>query len=372
MSYDFRGSNVTVAVKNYADSPRQRTLRLGPRTRDIRLEPGDVITRQLPVPPNGGTIQLEPTDGFAVDDRVPIATPREPRIDILVLTNNENQFLTTALSVINEVDLTVEEPPTTITAEYDVIVFSNVNPERLLQGNIQAARETLERGGGVVIQAQPDIDQIEFGELLLVEPSGLGQGTSVSATADPLTDGIAFSPPEEYLQGDLKTGRTLVSVGNSPLIATASLRNGRVLYYGYIEAASGFKYNYRYPVFWQQTIRHLTGRQTLRQLNRQTGTRLSFPSPRMIEGPTGTRETTSVRFDQVGHYQVGEQEYAAALVSESESNVTAPNRLGASGRNLSRETEERQVPQDLSHFAVIGGLLFLFLELVVLRRRGDL
>lgn len=372
VDYAFRGGNVSVSVKNYADTPLQRTLRLGAATRDLRLAPGDVVTRQLPVPPDGGTIRLDPTDGFAVDDRVPIATPRDPRVEILVLTNTENRFLTTALSVMKEVDLTVKAPPITITNEYDVIVFSNVNPERLLQGNIRAARETLERGGGVVIQAQPGLDQIDYGDLLLVEPTGLGNGTSVSAAADPLTDGIAFSPPEEYIQGDLTTGRTLVAVDDSPLIATASVRNGRVLYYGYIEEASGFKYNYRYPVFWQRLVRHLTGRQTLAQLNRQTGTRLSFAAPRPIEDPMGSREATSVRFDRVGQYQIGEQQYAAALASEPESNVSAPDRLGAGGRNLSRETEERQVPRDLSHFAVLGGLLVVFLELVVLRRRGDL
>lgn len=75
-----------------------------------------------------------------------VAAPDRSTVRVLVLTNDRNRYLTTALSVIDEVELTVEEPPTAIDRQYDVIVFSNVEPERVLETNVEAARETLSRG----------------------------------------------------------------------------------------------------------------------------------------------------------------------------------------------------------------------------------
>ncbi|RLM76872.1 hypothetical protein D3D02_20005, partial [Halobellus sp. Atlit-38R] len=127
----FSGSNVTVTVKNYGDAPATRSLELGGVTRQVQLDAGDVATETLPVPTGGGRISLSQGDDLPTDNTLYVAAPEDASVDVLVLTTDENQFLTTALSVIPEVSLTVDNPPTTVSRKYDVIIYSNVTPDRL-------------------------------------------------------------------------------------------------------------------------------------------------------------------------------------------------------------------------------------------------
>ena len=370
----FGSGTVTATVENFGNSRVQRTLTLGNRAADFGLGPGDSTSVQMPIPAGGGELRLTPGDAFAIDDRVPIAAPSDAAIDVLLLTNDENRFLTTALSLVDEVTLTIKRPPTTITQQYDVIIFSNVDPDNVLPGNIQTGNEVLRRGGGVAIQSQPDLRSINYRNLLLIEPRGLANGTSVDVADDSLTRGITFAPPERYVAGQLRTGRALVTApGGSPIIATAAQGGGTILYYGFIEDASGFKYNYKYPVFWKRAVFLLAGRQPLTALNRETGSQLDVGEAQTVQAPDGQRPGPTIVLDRVGFYTVAEQRYGAALLDRTESNVTAPSidARGDGGAGGTR-TEERRVPFELT--PIVAGLaLFIGLvELVMLRRRGDL
>jgi hypothetical protein len=371
----FTGREVTVSVKNYGDDTVQRTLAVGNQRSELSLAPGDLTTATFTVPPGGAPLQLTPGDSFALDDTLYLAAPREATIDVLLLTNDRNRYLATALGVIPEVELTVDEPPTTVdSADYDVIVYSNVESSRLLQGNVEAGREVLEDGGGVAIQSQQNLPE-RYGDLLLVEPTGVGQNPSIRRTADdPLTRDITFSPPEAYVAGPLREGRALVEVGDgTPLIATADRGSGRVLYYGYIEESSSFKFNFQYPVFWKRAVFYLAGRDTLSELNRAAGDRLQFDSETTVETPEGTVSATVVTLDRTGYYQVGSRRIGVSLLSEPESAVSAtplderPDRDGVPARE-----ETRLVPRPVTEFFAGAALLVTLLELGYLRRRGDL
>ncbi|WP_020222882.1 DUF7408 domain-containing protein, partial [Halarchaeum acidiphilum] len=321
----FSGRNVTVSVESDADDTVQRTVSLGEQRRSLTLAPGDVETSTFTVPGGGGTVSLSPGDDFPTDDAVPVAAPDDPTIDVLVLTNDENTHLTTALAVNEQVSLTVKRPPTTVEDAYDVVIYSGLQRSRLLDGNVQAGREAIERGGGVVIAAQDDLPTEKYGDLSLLAPNGTGTNPTVAPVADDdLTRGISFPPPETYLTGDLREGRALVATSDgTPLIALASRGSGRILYDGYIEDASSFKYDYQYPVFWKRAIATLAGRESLSSANRATGTRLAFDAPTVVGTPDGRVNATTVRLDRAGYYAVGDRRYSAALLSASESAVAA-------------------------------------------------
>ncbi len=365
---------VTATVENFGRQRVTRSVSLGSESSQVQLDPGDTTTVQLSIPAGGGELRLGQGDAFPVDDRVPIAAPSDTSIDLLLLTNDENRFLTTALSLIDDVSLTVRRPPVTVTRDYDVILFSNVEPSKVLPGNIQTATEVLRRGGGVAIQAQPNVGTVNYGDLLLIQPQGVANGSSVDVVDDSLTRGITFAPPERYVTGELRSGRTLVAAPDgSPIIATAASRGGSILYYGFMEDASGFKYNYKYPVFWQRAVFQLAGRAPLASLNRETGTQLDVAANRTVQAPDGARAGPTVVLDRVGYYTDGEQRYGAALLDRSESNVTAPSvATDGDGGLGGRETEERTVPFDLTPFVAGGALVVGLVELVMLRRRGDL
>ncbi|ELZ91313.1 hypothetical protein C440_13404 [Haloferax mucosum ATCC BAA-1512] len=370
----FSGTNVTVTVKNYGDASVTRSVELGGVSRQIQLGAGDVGTTTLPVPAGGGRVSLSPGDGFPTDDTTYVAAPEDPTVDVLVLTNDENEFLTTALSVIPEVSLTVDNPPTAVSSNHDVIIYSNINPERLLSGNVAAGRETIERGGGVAIQAQAESPN--YGDLLLVSPAQIGTNPTIGTVEDhELTRDITFPPPTEYVSGPLRSGESLVSTTNgTSLVATDTRGPGRVVYYGFVEDQSAFKYNYQYPVFWKRTVFYLAGRSTLSELNRATGQSLSAGANQTVETPTGQATGPEVRLADAGFYRVGDERFAASLLSESESDVVAESldsNTTASSTAPSR-VEDQVVPDPLTEWAALVALAVTLVELAYLRRRGDL
>jgi hypothetical protein len=400
----FSGTEVTVSVKNFGENEATRQLRLGQQTATVTLQPDDVATRTFTVPAGASEVRLTPTDSFPTDDTVPLSAPDDPTVDVLVLTNDRNRYLTTALSVVDDVELTVRNPPTAVSEEYDVVVYSNVDPDELLPGNVAAGRETVERGGGVAIQAQEPFPS-QYGDLLLLEPGQLRTGSSTQTRAETeLTRGIDFQAPAEYVDGSLREGTLQVAVNDGdPLLATAERGEGRLLYYGYIEESSSFKFNYQYPVFWKRAVFYLADRETLPTLNRETGDRVDFAAERTVETPSGSVTTRSVPLTEVGLYRIGEatdggttgggeatatgdgseaesgaadagvtgRRIAVALLSEPESAVAAPDVAGGEAGVRAR-TEERSVPDPITEYLALGALVVALGELAYLRRRGDL
>jgi hypothetical protein len=370
----FSGTNVTLEVRSYADSQITRTVALGSARARVRLDPGDVIDVTLPVPDGGGEARLSPGDAFAADDAAPIVAPEDQQINVLLLTNDRNRFLATALDVVDVVELEVIEPPAAISGRYDVVIYSNVRRDRLLASNVNVGRETVESGGGVVIQAQGELP--DYGDLLLIDPQGTGTSPAVTGVAnDPLVEGVGFPPPSEYVTGDLRSGRPLVTVtGATPLIAVEERGAGRILYYGYIEDASPFKFDVQYPIFWKRAALYLAGRRPLPESNRQTGAQLTFANETTVQTPTGQRETRRLVLDRVGVYDTPQGRYGVALYSQPESNVTAPSLSGGSGGPLGDrvESEERPVPRPLDGPVALAALIVVLVELAWLRQRGDL
>ena len=370
----FSGSNVTLSVKNFGDAEVTRSITLGDQRRSVTLGPGDLERVSLAVPAGGGRAQLAPGDDFPTDDAAYIAAPADPTVDVLLLTNDRNRYLATALSVIDEVDLTVDQPPTTVEDGYDVIVYSNLDPERLLRSNVEAGRDVIEGGGGVAVVAQPSPPD-RLGDLLLLSPSGVASNPSVGqVTTDELTRGIDFPPPERYLTGTLRAGTPLVRTGDgTPLVAVQQRGAGRVLYYGSVVDDDPFRFNYQYPVFWKRATFYLAGRDPLPTLNRETGGRLQFANETSVGTPDGTVSAQLVPLDRVGFYTTGARRIGVSLYSEAESDVAAES-LDArdDGTGVTSREEERQVPRPLTPFIALGALLVAVGELAYLRRRGDL
>jgi len=368
----FSGPEVTLSVKNFGDEQVTRTVRLGDQRARLTLGPADVGSVTFDVPAGGGAATITPGDDFETDDTVAVAAPEDPTVDVLVLTNDRNRFLTTALEVLDQVELTVDNPPTTVENDYDVVIYSNVDGESLLPGNVAAGETAIAAGGGVAVQAQPEMP--DYGGLSLVDAESIGTSPTVRRAAESeLTRGIDFQPPEEYLVGELREGDALVSFRDgSPLIATARRDPGRVLYYGYIEDRSSFKFNYQYPVFWKRAVFFLADRGTLAELNHETGETVRFGSEQ-VEGPDGRLAGPTVTLTDAGFYETASRRESASLLDERESTVGVDSiaERDETVGNLTR-TEQRTVPRRLTEYAAAAALLLVVLEIAYVRRRGEL
>jgi hypothetical protein len=320
-------------------------------------------------------VRLSPGDDFAVDDVAYVAAPAESQVDVLLVTNDENRFLATAMRVNDAVSLTVANPPApdASPAEHDVVIFSNVEPDRLLGGTVRAAEATVADGGGVAIQSQRRLGAIDYRGLSLLDPGDAGRTPTVRVTRESdLTRGITFPPPEEYVTGSLRRGRTLVATDGSPLIATGTRDGGRLLYYGYIEDASAFTFNYQYPVFWQRAVFHLADRRPPGALSRRTGGRLQPGNATRVETPGGSAATPGgVPLDHIGWYTTAERRYGASLLDPRESSLGGAALAGGEAA-VTANAADRLVQRPLTHWAALLALLVGLLELGVLRRRGDL
>jgi len=370
----FSGRNVTLSVKNFGSERVTRSVTLGNQRRSVSLGPGDLERVSFTIPAGGGRAELNPGDDFPTDDTAYLAAPSDPTVDVLLLTNDRNRYLTTALSVVDEVRLTVDQPPTTVEGDYDVILYSNLNPERLLRGNVEAGRDLLDAGGGVGVLAQSSPPAL-LGDLLLLSPSGVGANPSLGRVAtDDLTRGIDFPPPERYLRGSLDAGTVLVQTRNgTPVVATQQRGPGRVLYYGYVVNDDPFRFNYQYPVFWKRATFYLAGRDPLPTLNRETGGRLQFANETRVGTPDGTVSARVVPLDRTGFYATETRRIGVSLYSEAESDVAAePLEERSDDDGVTMREEERRVPRPLTPFVALAALLVAVGEIAYLRRRGDL
>jgi hypothetical protein len=370
----FSGRNVTLSVKNFGTERVTRSVTLGDQRRSVTLGPGDLERVSLTVPAGGGRAELNPGDDFPADDVAYLSAPADPTVDVLLLTNDRNRYLVTALSVIEEVRLTVDQPPTTVDDDYDVILYSNLDAERLLRGNVEAGRDLLDAGGGVAVLAQPSPPAL-LGDLSLLSSSGVGTNPSVGEVAtDELTRGIDFPPPERYLRGSLDAGTALVQTRNgTPLVATQQRGPGRALYYGYVVNDDPFRFNYQYPVFWKRATFYLAGRDPLPALNSETGGRLQFANETQVGTPDGTVSARVVALDRVGFYDTETRRIGVSLYSEAESDVAAESLDDRDdGADVTTREEDRQVPRPLTPIVALAALLVAVGEIAYLRRRGDL
>ena len=374
----FSGEEVTVSVQNFGSETVTRQVSLGDQREQIELAPGDVRTVTFPVPPDGGEVRLSPRDSFPTDDVAYVAAPADATVDVLVVANDRNRYLETALSVIEPVETTGVAPPEPVPDPpddaYDVVLYTGVDAGEIGDEHVAAGREAVAAGGGVGIQAGESMPVGAYGDLLLIEPDSVASNPTLATPADAeLTRDLSFPPPERYVRGELRSGRAVLSTTDgTPIVATDTRDGGRVLYYGYIESASTFKYDFEYPVFWKRSVFALAGRESLPRLNLATGDRLPLDGETTVDTPRGEVTAASVTPLEPGFYTADGVRYSASLLSADESSVAAPDVDASTSDGPTTREEERTAPDPLTEFVALGVIAAVLGELLALRRRGDL
>lgn len=372
------GDDVTATVRNFGPERVERTVSLGDATETVTLDAEEGTTVSLPLPSGGGTVRLSPGDAFATDDAAYVGAPADPTVDTLVLTNDpeSDRYLLTALRVLDATSVTVAEPPTAVDRRYDLVVFANATPDRVLAGTVEAARATVADGGGVAVLARPGLRDARYAGLSPVETGDTVDVRGVETTARTrLTEGLDFPAPDRAPSGSLRRGETQVaSTDGTPLVATASVDGGQQLYVGYLHNASAFPFTYTYPVFWRRATYYLADRAPPDELTRRTGETWNLDGQSRVETPTGTATTASVALAQAGFYATTRQRVGASLLSPTESDVAAPD-LDAAGSDdppIRQSHEVEPVLQELTPLVAGGALAVVLGELAYLRRRGEL
>ena len=142
------------------------------------------------------------------------------------------------------------------------------------------------------------------------------------------------------------------------------------MYYGILEKESEFKFSSSYPIFWTNLVKYLGQAEDIEDVNVPTGSILALPAEKTIKTPSGSITTDILVLEEKGIYSYEDKVYAASLVSNLESDLSANDVLSQAAASEAGESEALKYP--LETLLIILICIFLFIELLAVKFRGEL
>lgn len=371
-----------VTIQNYEDKTVYIPVRINNQKYPIEIGPYWQEKLSFAHQEGLNTIELDYPDNFALDNSVVLSVPQRKKATILVITNAEKSFVYPVLQAYAEFwneDASIEkgEPPVMPVVDHDIIVLSDVSVSQLPSSVIKKIQEEVEAGSALIVTAQEDLTKLDVEDLLPVTFSSndvTQRKTDVvmENVLTAVTTGVSIPGIEKYLQATPKKSATVVASTTEgvPLLVLGGYGKGTVVYYGLFEANSTFKYDVTYPIFWQQLVDYLIGKDTLDTINYKIGEKVLFDNKVSILTPSGKERTEdSLEFEEGGIYEYLNKKVAVNLLNSVESNVAYNNE--AIEKSITEEQEAMPINQPLTKPFIIALLVILFLELLYVKLRGD-
>lgn len=373
----------TVWIKNFNENTETFTLTYGEKKEAIRLEGHDVTSLTVTTQPGTSTIEIDVKDDFELDNYAYISAPEQASMEVMIITNEEEKYLTTALKLMDKVSINIQKPPIVLFGNPDVIILGNINKNVIIPGDISKVKKLAnEQGIPVIILAQDGLLDLDLGsmfplELIKKDP------VSISDIAIP-TQVNSYLTPAEIQFGQVRqiyeaSGNENVIVyaetskNKYPLITLSAYGRGRILYYGLFDDYSDFKADIFYPIFWKRALDVLIGGKTIGEINKQTGYLQIVGKEQVVDTPGGKRTGKAITLDYTGFYKFKDYTIAANLMSEEEQRLNKDSisvetsELVLEADKIRKETKEKELTILM---VIIIGVLLLF-ELIYIKFRGD-
>lgn len=369
--------NSKVTVKNFNQKEEEITVLVsnkGKGTKYDRAIPArSVEVIEFETPTGLTKITVEEKDDLMADNEAFISAPENKQVKTLLITNRDKSYIKTALLSSADIDLTVYKPPVIPSLDFDVIIIYEVNSQFLVPGFFSDIKEKVSEGTKVVIAAQDDLAKLNL-DLPVKLKEVKGASRANTKITNQLTKDIDFGVMSKYFEAEAKNETiTLVEADDfSPLIAMKEQNNGMIIYYGLFDDYSDFKSLTGYPIFWNNLIGFLTLTENINDYNTKTG-KVESIIEQTVETPDGAVKTNKLFFDKTGIYEFGGRKIAANLLSEKESDVAKTVSLSEEGSYLLVDEELREKQKkELRNMIIAFALFMLCLEIIYIKRRGDL
>ncbi len=367
------GTTATLSVHNYGDRRAERTVSMADESQEVSIDARSRETVSFEIPAGGAVVELSPADDFPVDDTAYLAAHPDGALEVLLVTSDGGS-LETALTSNPAVSVDVQTPPATSFDgdSYDVVVYHDVDVDRLVSRNARDTLEVVEAGGGAIFTAQGNLDRYGegFSQLLPVEPDEVTDAGPVERTrGHSLVGGHDLPAPRAILAAE-PVDEVHATSGGHPLVAEQGITDGRSLYLGYMTEESDFHTSYIYPLFLRDTVHYAADRETISSANRRTGDVVEAGEV-TVSTPMGER-SGSIRMEETGFYDTGDDLYSANLYSVEESDVSAEPVEDTAGGEAASRSQEASVPLDLTPPTAVLALAAVVAELLYLRYREDL
>jgi hypothetical protein len=287
-------------------------------------------------------MNLRASDSLLTDNSAYFIIPEQKKYKTLLIRGQRSdEYVKFALESLQSVELKETTPPIFPHSfeDYDIVIFQDSEASSVLPGVFDGLKEFVEKGGGLIVMAFPDLAVIEREELNKVLPV-LIQRVSASGGSPEITfdhqilrdmdfDKIHL---ESYLQADDRVGAvTLLKIGATPLLSYWEMGSGKVLYLGVSSNTSwsNFQLQPTFPIFWLQTIEWMEKESIVGEtINFKTGEQLPITTNdtlRVIKPSGQTIRSRDIFLDEAGVYKIENlnKKVAASLLNERESDISS-------------------------------------------------
>jgi hypothetical protein len=382
-------TKTTIVIKNFNPEASKIRIKIGnfEEERSIAAESREVFSFVTPPLANKVEIDiLEGQDGFKEDNVAYVSAPSDVKKRILIITNNEayaRTYVYNAFDVMKTAEVSIAIPPKIPDLDnYDVFIFKDVNPNLILPGTFKGVEEQVRNGGkSAIIMVQDNFLAINYQGLMPMTPTTqIDSAANVVPTGeDSITSGLEFGVTKKYFEMQPIEGRTtsvlVAADDNTPIVLFNKVGSGNIVYYGMLDedkaAETFFGKSPHYFVFWKRTLDLITNTPSVKNLNYNTGSTIAFATEQRIETPTGRITTRELPLDNIGLYTLQDRVIAINLADESESNILKDINLNHEEFLASAEKFKEKVPYELTDYFIYAAIIFLFIELLYVKFRGD-
>lgn len=365
INYHISGEKAIVDIKNFNDY--EMNVDIDGKT--LRLLKNSVEQVEVSLNPGLNTIKLDVKDSFEIDNNLYIIIPEESEKKVLFITNKKKNNLYSALTSMNFLNVKKAEPPIIPEGDYNLYVLSDVDYNAMLPGTLDKIKQKVQSGATMIITAQENLQDSELLPVYII--SEKNQEITVFNNGVNKFEDFNFGLSSRYTESSLKDNKSVIIAEtndkqNSPIITISSFGAGKILYYGIYDDFNSFKISTQYPLFWITAFDYLISKQDYKEVNKKIGDIVYGD----IKDPDNKKIKDYISVEKTGIYKVDKKDIAVNLLNAQESNLNTK----ISTENIKSNYEQEKTLQTLNlmPFIIILAMIFILLELYLVKRRGDL
>ena len=354
-------------IKNYNSQNLRFNIKSATQSKELILRANGVESVYFDLQPGSNTFELEVNDDFLIDNLAYVSLPEVKRIPTLYITNNEGKdYLKTALESLNKLEITTTKLPVVPEGDYKLYILKDLDRSKILPSTFHDIEK--HKNSGIIVHLQPDshlIDYKKLSHLTLFAP--LENAQPLKLINNEVISEVEFSKVYKYFStSDEECQEWVVTDTNNTLLCVKD----KVITYGILEFHSDFKSTPDFPLFWSYLIDYLVPEEEEYKLQFQTGDIVPIIFQK-VSTPVGDLKTNRVVMNKAGLYDFDNKTVAANLLNFEESNLNhvidldQDSLLAGQALGLSKQ-------KDISKIIIWAALIFILIELVIIKWRGDL
>jgi len=339
-------------------------------------------------------IRITASDALAEDNAAYISIPGTHSARALYISDSTGAGALPsqiALSLIPELSVTnTNTVPSTISLEYEFVVV-NMGKQHLEAADINSLHTYVSNGGNIIFVAgeylagtNQTVNMSKMMPVRLNTTMTALDGTKIYSVGSDLTGGLELESVyvRTYLNAETRdlsvTTYSVMTQEGVPIVAYGPYLKGSVFYFGLNDHAGDDAWNNfasfpEFPVFWLRMADYFAGIGDVSDYNVDAGTILALSADAEIITPEGKMTTNKILFDKAGIYTVGSKKIAVNMYNDKESNTLLPRLNGVDAESNGGSLPEiYEIQKNVFYIFAVLAAIFIFAELYLLRKRGDI